>query len=514
MPDDMSEKQSFSEHAQKSLISDKKLLIGKFFAEESFVKSDIESFNNFVDAELQKIIQENREIEPTIIPPNVDEFKIRFDKVRLTKPEIIEADGSKRIVFPQEARLRKLTYSAPIFITVSAHINGAQRESFETQIGNLPVMLRSKQCHLFGLGRDELILHGEDPDDPGGYFIINGTEKALVKIEDLASNRFIVEKDSVGPSRFIGKIFSEYGSYKIPHSIEQMKDGILYLTFTRVRRIPVVVVIKALGLIKDEEIAKAISPERQFDEVIVNLLDSASIKTEEESVDYIAKHSGITQAKEIRLERTREILDNYLLPHLGVSQKDRMSKAYNICKMIKKQLLAARGELQLDDKDHYMNKRIKLSGDLLADLVRVNLKVLIGDLLYNFQRIVKRGKFPTLKVIIREKLLTSRIYSSMATGSWVGGRKGVSQRIQRLNFLETLSHLQRVVSPLSVTQENFEARELHCTHLGRLCPIETPEGTNIGLKKNLALLATASLDTPEDDVLKVMKSSGMKAVEK
>ena len=159
-----------------------------------------------------------------------------------------------------------------------------------------------------------------------------------------------------------------------------------------------------------------------------------------------------------------------------------------------------------------MNKRIKMSGDLLADLFRTNLKVLIGDLLYNFQRIVKRGKVPSIKVIIRDKLLTSRIYSAMATGNWVGGRKGVSQRIQRLNFLNTLSHLQRVVSPLSASQENFEARELHATHLGRLCPSETPEGTNIGLRKNFSMLATVSKDVDMDAVVKSLKSAGLKAV--
>jgi len=137
---------------------------------------------------------------------------------------------------------------------------------------------------------------------------------------------------------------------------------------------------------------------------------------------------------------------------------------------------------------------------------------LIGDLLYNFQRIVKRGKFPSIKVIIRDKLLTQRIYSSMATGSWVGGREGVSQRIQRLNFLETLSHLQRVVSPLSASQENFEARELHCTHLGRLCPIETPEGTNIGLRKNLSLLCSVSSQSDEGETLKSLKNMGLKTI--
>src|SRR5690606_16915978 len=101
-----------------------------------------------------------------------------------------------------------------------------------------------------------------------------------------------------------------------------------------------------------------------------------------------------------------------------------------------------------------------------------------------------------------------------ATGNWVGGRKGVSQRIQRLNFLNTLSHLQRVVSPLSSSQENFEARELHATHLGRLCPSETPEGTNIGLRKNFSMLATVSCDVSENDVLKQLYAEGLKLVSK
>lgn len=490
------------------------VLLKKYFDEQSFIRSDIESFNNFVEKEVHEIIKENHEIEPTIIPANIDEFKIRFDNIRITKPEIIEADGSRRKIFPMEARLRKMTYSAPIYITVSAHINGAQRESFETQIGSMPIMLKSRNCHLHNLSKEELIKCGEDPDDPGGYFIINGTEKVLVKVEDLAANKLLIEEDSVGPSRFVGKMFSERGSFKIPHTIEMLKDGIFYLTFTRVRRVPLIIVVKALGLLKDEDIMRFVSSEKQFDEVAVNLLSVTDIKNREEAIDYIAKRSGITQSKEIRIERMKEILDKYLLPHIGVEEKDRLFKAYNLCKMLKKYVKVSRGETPADDKDHYLNKRLKLSGDLLADLFRVNLKVLIGDLLYNFQRIVKRGKFPTIKVIIREKLLSSRIYSAMATGAWVGGRKGISQRIQRLNFLEMISHLQRVVSPLSATQENFEARELHCTHFGRLCPIETPEGTNIGLKKNLALLATVSHDSNTEEVIKDLNGLGLKVIEK
>src|SRR3989344_1556570 len=453
-----------------------KTLIQKYFEEQSFVDSDIESFNNFIDKELLNIIEENKEIIPTIIPHNIDEFKIKLDKIWVEKPKMIEADGSSRNIYPMEARLK------------------------------------SKWCHLHKLSKEELIAKGEDFDEPGGYFIINGTEKVLITIEDLASNRFLVEKDATGPSETVGKLFSEYGSLKIPHTMEKMKDGLFYLTFTRVKRIPIIVVIKALGLLKDEEITKFISSERQFDEIIINLLEFVAIKNEEEALDYIAKKIGITQSKEVRIERMQEILDKYLLPHLGIRKEDRIFKAYNLCKMLKKYILVSNNELDVDDKDHYMNKRLKMSGDLLADLLRLNLKVLIGDLLYNFQRIVKRGKFPSIKNIIRDKLLTQRIYSSMATGVWVGGRKGISQRIQRLNYLETLSHLQRVVSPLSASQENFEARELHSTHLGRLCPIETPEGTNIGLRKNLALLCSISHESNEDEVIRQLKGFGLKPV--
>jgi DNA-directed RNA polymerase subunit B len=484
------------------------ILIRKYFEQNSIVLADIDSFNRFIEHELQSVIDENKEVEPTIIPTNVEEFKIRLDKIYVTKPEITEADGSTRAIYPVEARLRKLSYAAPVFLEVSAHINGVQRESFKTQIGSLPIMLKSKNCHLSTLSRDELIAKGEDPDDPGGYFIINGTEKIIIDVEDLASNRFMVEETSTGVSAWVGKVFSEKGSYKIPHEVEKLKDGLFYLTFTRVKRVPIIPVIKALGMVKDEEIMRAIDlPDNS--EVIINLYDFVDIKTAEDGMDYLSKKIGISQTRDIRLERMAEILDKYLLPHIGDTEDARMAKAYNLCKYMKRYIQVSSGVLPEDDKDHYMNKRLKLSGDLLADLFRVNVKVLIGDMLYNFQRIVKRGKFPSIKVIIREKLLTQKIYSSMATGNWVGGRTGICQRVERLNFLQTISHLQRIVSPLSSAQENFQARSLHSTHLGRLCPSETPEGSNIGLRKNLAMLAHSSGEVNEVELVKELKKLGV-----
>ncbi|MBS3117385.1 DNA-directed RNA polymerase subunit B'' [Candidatus Woesearchaeota archaeon] len=489
------------------------LLIRRYFEEHSFVESNILSFNNFLDVQMQKIVQSMGEIVPTVIPPDVQEFKIKIDKIWITKPSLIEADGSKRDVYPMEARLRKLTYSAPMFLEVSTHIDGVQREAFNCEVGRLPIMLKSKYCHLNGLKREDLLSKNEDPDDPGGYFILNGNERVLITVEDLASNKLFIQENKVGPSRYSAKLFSEYGPYRISHTLEQMKDGMIYLTFTRFKRIPVISIIKALGLTRDQEVNHFISGDKQYDDIFINLYEALELKTEEDALEFIAKKIGITQAREIKIEKTRESLDRYLLPHLGVEPSDRIIKAYNLCKIIKRFFSVTKEGAEPTDKDHYSNKTLKLSGDLVAELFRVNLRILINDILYNFQRLVKRGKYTTVRNLIREKLLTSRIQSAMATGAWVGGRKGISQNMDRVNFLASLSHLQRVVSPLSATQENFEARALHPTHWGRLCCIETPEGTSIGLRKNFAILASITPETQsEDKIKKALQGAGLNII--
>ncbi|SRR3989344_75193 len=495
------------------MVQGYKTLINNYFKKHSFVESNIKSFDNFIEKGMQQIVDEASEIIPTIIPSGAKDFKIKFGKIEVGKPELTEADGSKRDIFPIEARLRKLTYSAPIYMDVKAYFDGVERESFTTKVGKIPIMLKSKHCHLSGLSRESLIQQGEDPDDPGGYFILNGNERVLIIVEDLASNRLFVEKTKTGPSKYVARLFSEKGSYRVPHSIEQMRDGTIYLSFTRFKRVPVIPIIKALGLFKDQDIVQAISQEKQYDSIFINLYQNVELKSHDDAVEFLAKRFGVTQIKEQKVDKTFEIIDRFLLPHLGTTPNDRLAKAHNLCRYIKSFLTVAQGSANVIDKDHYSNKRLKLSGDLLTDLFRVNLRALIQDMLYNFQRLVKRGKFQSIKIIIRDQLLTSRIKSAMATGVWVGNRKGISQNIDRTDFLATYSHLQRVVSLLSSSQENFEARALHGTHLGRLCPIETPEGSVIGLRKNLSLLCNITQEeVAEDKVKKSLEALGLKPV--
>ena len=108
-------------------------------------------------------------------------------------------------------------------------------------------------------------------------------------------------------------------------------------------------------------------------------------------------------------------------------------------------------------------------------------------------------------------MFSHRVESAIATGSWIGERTGVTQNMSKTNYLDMFSQLQRVISLLPSEQENFKARTLHPTHYGRFCPIETPEGTPIGLRKNLALLSKIStaVHINEEEFISALQSFGM-----
>jgi len=495
---------------------DKIALVQRYFDEFNFVQSNIESFNGFVEWRLQKLIDEIGNAVPAVIPPEAEEVKFVFGKVRVEKPSLIEADGAKRKILPVESRMRNLSYSAPVFLEISLVIDGKERERQEIQICDLPLMLKSKNCYLNGLSKDELIQAGEDPYDTGGYFVINGTERTLVLLEDLAANNIFVQREKTGPTTHSAMIYSASDVYKIPHTVERSKEGIFLITFAGNKRIPLFVVLKALGFTRDDELPKLIGLPEADEDVYINLIDFVDLKTKDAALDRLGTEMGLVMPKEQKVQRVEHMLDNFLLPHVGLKPENRIAKAHFLGRVVKKLLLLKHKKIKKDDKDHYMNKRVRLSGDLFEDLFRANLKILVNDMLYIFQRGVRRGKVLSIGSIVRTKLLSDRVQSALATGNWTGNRQGVSQRLDRENALATLSHLQRVSSLLEASRESFEARALHPTHWGRLCPLESPEGKHIGLRKNLALLATVTPELKKEEVeenLRTLEQLGLKKLE-
>lgn len=475
------------------------LLLKSFSENQGFVKFQIDSFNDFIDIRIPNIIKQIKEIKPEV--PDLGEFKIKLGRFKLTPPSVKEADGSVREILPSEARIRNLTYASPMYIEMTPILNGIESETIWVNFGDLPIMLKSKMCPLSTMTDKELIEAGESPDDPGGYFIINGTERVLVLIEEIAPNRVIVEKSSISNISETARIHSEKDGYIQRHVIERKTDGIIRINFANINNLPIVILLKALGLESDKDIITAISfdPEIQ-EEFYPNLFGSESA-TAKEAIDEIGRRIRIPQ-KEYRRERVARLIDRYLLPHLGQEKNERLNKAIFLAKAVNKLLRFHLNKIPEDDLDHYANKRLRLSGDLLEILFR---SILLGKwglitrITYNYQKLTKRGRFPPLPAIVEANVLTNQIVSALAIGSWVGGRTGVSQRLERSSYIKTLSHIRNILSPLTSTQEHFEARELHPTHWGRIDPSQTPEGATIGLRKYLSLMTQITKGTWEKE---------------
>lgn len=482
------------------------LLVKKYLQEHSLIDSNIKSFNNFIDVRMQQIADELNKSLPS------EDVKLHIGKIIVGKPCIIEADGSTHDILPTEARLRNLTYSAPIHVEISVK-KGDESEKSDVNIGRIPIMIRSKYCNLHEMPKEELETKGIDSSDPGGYFIINGNERVLVMLEDLAPNQTFVEKSAKTKGKIALRFFSLRGAYRIPTAIEENSEGIITVTFSRFKNIPAIPLIKSLGLTNDSVIAKHVG--KESDSLIVNLYEYANLQNAQDAMFFIAEQSNLQGTKKEVLDRMKSRVDSYLLPHIGIAPENRMEKAINLCKMVK-QFLIAREKKIVSDKDHYANKRVKLSGDLFTDLFRVNLAAFVRDIQHSLQRISKRKKFYSFKTIAKSTLFSHRIESALATGSWIGERTGVTQNMDKTNYLASLSKLQYVVSLLASEQENFRARTLHPTHYGRFCPIETPEGTNIGLRKNLAMLSRIStaVEVDEKNFIRILEEEGMESIER
>ncbi|HDZ35978.1 MAG TPA: DNA-directed RNA polymerase subunit B'', partial [Thermococcus sp.] len=493
------------------------LVMESYWKERGLVRQHLDSYNAFIEEGMQQVINEFGGLKP-----DIPDFEVKFGKIRLGEPEFQEAQGQRKPLYPMDARIRNLTYSAPLYLELIPVIKGIEQEAVEVRIGELPIMLKSKACRLYGLSDEELVELGEDPKDPGGYFIINGSERVIVSIEDLAPNKTLVERDE-RQNRIIAKVFSYRHGYRALITVERRKDGILYVNIPNVPRpVKFVYVMRALGLLSDKEIVEAVSDDPRIQQVLFdNLEDASDVMTQEEALDYIGKLSLPGQPKEYRLKRAEHIIDNNLLPHMGVEPERRKAKAYYLGMMALKVLelsLGLRGE---DDKDHYANKRLKLAGDLLKDLFRVAFGQLVKDMQYQmtktYQRKGERYTFENIQRFVRNSIrpdvLSERIEHALATGAWPGGRTGVSQLLDRTNYMSTLSHLRRVTSPLSRDQPHFEARDLHGTHWGRICPTETPEGPNCGLVKNLALMSQITTGIPEEEVREYLSKLGVVPIE-
>jgi len=491
------------------------LLLKAFFNEKGLVRQHLDSYNEFIDHGLQEVVDEVGEI-PIEVPDNP--YKVKLGQIwvidpqsRITGPYVTEVDGTKHEIYPMEGRLRNLAYAAPIALEMTPVIDGREQDTELVYIGNIPVMLKSKLCFLSQLSRDELIAAGEDPDDPGGYFVVNGSERVIVAMEDLAPNRVIMDLDEKGTAPvYQAKIFSTTVGFRARIELKLKADNAIYVSMPGVpTEIPFIVLMRALSLEKDKDIAEAVSLDRDIQaELGASFEKAMGVDTPQDAILFIGNRVAHGQVEEYRISKAETALDKNFLPHLGRTEKQRRDKAFFLGEMASRVIQLKMGRRQQDDKDHFKNKRLRLAGPLLADLFRVAFRNLTRDIKYQLERIGVKGPIITVSAAVRPGIITERFQHALATGNWGRGRVGITQLLDRTNYISTLSHLRRLQSPLSRSQPNFEARDLHPTHWGRLCPNETPEGSNCGLVKNLSLSASISVGVNPDKIRQILYEMG------
>jgi len=504
----------------ESSKEDASLLLKAFFKEKGLVRQHLDSFNEFIDHGLQEVIDEVGEISIDI-PENP--YKVKLGQIwiidpqtRITGPYAIEVDGIKHEIYPLEARLRNLTYAAPIALEMTPVIDGREQDTELVYIGNIPIMLKSKLCFLSQLSREELIACGEDPDDPGAYFVVNGSERVIVAMEDLAPNRIIVDTDEKGTTPvYQSKIFSTTVGFRARIELKLKPDGAIHVSIPGVpTEIPFVALMRALGLESDKELVEAVSLDKSVQSALEPSFEKAlGVDTAKDAIIFIGNRVAHGQVEEYRTQKAETAIDKNFLPHIGRTIQNRKEKALFLGEMACRVIELRLGRRKPDDKDHFKNKRLRLAGPLLADLFRVAFRNLTRDIKYQLERIGVKGPIITVSAAVRPGIVTERFQHSIATGNWGRGRVGVTQLLDRTNHISTLSHLRRLQSPLSRSQPNFEARDLHATHWGRLCPNETPEGSNCGLVKNLALSATISVGVNPEKIKQTLFNMGAIAVQ-
>ena len=476
-------------------------IIEDILRKEGIARQHLNSFNEFLDRGMQEIIDEvgQSDIENPDYP-----YKVKFGKVRVFDPRMMELDGSITHITPAEARLRNVSYAAPVKVEASVIEDGKVLETKFIHIGDIPVMVKSSACKLNNLKQRGLVEHSEDPHDPGGYFIINGSERVIVGLEDLSYNKIIVDKETVtGNLVYKAKVYSATVGYRAKLELVMKNDGLIVAKIpSSPVDIPVVTLMRALGIESDKDIASSVSLNEDVQDQLESSFEKAGESpTSKDAIVYISKRIAPGMLEEFQIKRAETLLDWSLLPHLGRDYEKRREKAQFLGEAAAKLLELKLGWIDPDDKDHYGNKVIKFAGQMLAELFRLAFRNLERDMKYQLTKSGQKRGINAVAAAIRPGIVTDKLNNAIATGNWGRGRVGVTQLLDRTNYLSTISHLRRIQSPLSRTQPNFEARDLHATHFGRICPSETPEGSNCGLVKNLALSAIISVRVKAEEIV-------------
>jgi DNA-directed RNA polymerase beta subunit len=495
---------------------------------EQLVRHQTESYNDFIGRKIPHTINM---FNPVSICSEHDydknsghyalEILITFENFGIYRPQIHENNGATKLMFPQEARLRNFTYASNMTVTMNIKYiirTGENLENIQTiykvlpkiHIGKIPIMLRSSVCVLTHYKHMPSEITGECKMDPGGYFIINGSEKTCLGQERAAENTiycFDITKNNSKWS-YIAEIKSVpdwrcISPKQISIMISQKSNSFGNSIFIQIPRlkmpIPIVIIFRALGVLSDKEICKKIlldieDPNNKIfiENLRASIVEANNYTTQEAALKYITGqviYTPLNMDKEMGQKKKREfaldVLTNDLYPHCH----NKIQQIYFLGHMTFKLLKCYNKLIPCDDRDSYLNKRIDLTGTLLNNLFRNYFNKLVKDMQKQIIREINNGSWKSTEdyaniinltniyKIVKSTTIENGFKRALATGDFGikqtnSNKVGVAQVLNRLTYISSLSHLRRCNTPIDKSGKLIPPRKLHNTTWGFLCPAE------------------------------------------
>ena len=408
-------------------------------------------------------------------------LELHFGQYFLDKPKFSE------II----AKERNTTFEAPLYVQVKL-INKA-KDKTKTQdvyLGDFPLMTNR------------------------GTFVINGVERVVVSQLIKSPGVFFSSVYARGRNYYGAKIIPNRGAWL---EFDTDLNGVIGVKIDRKRRIPVTALMRVFGLSADEDILAAFAdidtnPDLKY---IQNTLEKDPSKNADEGFKEVYKR--IRPGDLATVDNARSLIkamffnfDRYDLSQVGrykfnqrlkVNEEERILTQNDLVQVIREIIRLNNSQEPADDIDHLANRRIRAVGELIQTKFRVGLQ--------RMSRIAKdRMSLADLDNVTPAQLIHVRPIVAVMQEFFSSSQ--LSQFMDQTNPLAELEHKRRLsaMGPGGLSRERagFEVRDVHRSHYGRLCPITTPEGPNIGLVAHLASYATINefgfIETPYRKVVK------------
>jgi DNA-directed RNA polymerase II subunit RPB2 len=533
-------------------------LIDKYFKDNPncLVSHHLESFNDFFRSGIKRIFYENNPIRFIEREEETDKGRRNEcllylggkegSRIYYGKPVIYD-DNNSHYMYPNEARLRNMTYGITIHYDVDVdfiYYIGDEKKTHsmtlnKIYLGRFPIMLQSELCILNKMTNEVRFNAGECRNDYGGYFIIDGKEKAVIPQEKFADNMLYIRQygddDIYSNSAEIRSVSEDSSkpirttSVKIVAPSPRLSNGQIVVAVPNMKKpVPLFILMRGLGVISDKHIIKTCLLDLEKNESMIDLFipsvhDANKIFTQQTALEFMKELT-----KRGTVSSVIEILSDYFLPHVG--ELNFLDKANFVGYMVYRLLKVYTKEAKPTDRDNFRFKRIEMSGTLIYDLFREYYLIQKKDITrkideeyyyhkgsYKEDETLSRKEKQALKkkVQMKEKsednkykdnfigLIESNVksffkdriveqgFKKAFKGNWGSEahtkRLGVVQDLNRLSWYTFISHLRKINLPLDSSAKVVGPRLLNSSQWGFIDPIDTPDGGNIGLHKHLSI---------------------------